>query len=96
METKIVCPLGCECERVVDDHVERCAWYVTLEGEDPQNGERINTSKCAIAWQPILMVENSGKILNVAAGIDSLRNETIKRQDIALGKINGLQIPSDT
>ena len=92
IETRITCPLGHTCEKVVDGVVERCAWYVELEGENPQNGQRINQSKCAIAWGPLLNVENTSVGNRVAHSIQSLRNETIKRQDKALGMIHAKEI----
>lgn len=88
MEHSIVCPLGCECERIVDDRIETCAWYVKIQGKNPQDGNLIDEHKCAIAWQPILMVEGSGVSRNIAASVQSLRNETIKRQDAALRTLN--------
>jgi len=84
MKTVVTCPLGSECERIVDDHIERCAWYVKLAGHDPQSGKEIDDSRCAMAWQPILMIEGNGASHKVGAAIHSLRNETIKRQEQAL------------
>ena len=88
METKITCPLGSECEKAVDGVLEVCAWYVKLQGKNPQTGENINEQRCAIAWQPILAIEGNGAVSGVAASIQSLRNETVARQDIALGAFN--------
>ena len=96
IEVVTTCPLGSECEVIKDGKLHRCAWYVTLEGENPQNGKKIETSKCAMAWQPILLIEGNGQNLHIAGAIESLRNETINRQDIALEKISELQIPSDS
>ena len=85
MEVKIVCPLGSECEKAVDANtIERCAWYVKLGGKNPQTGEVVDEWKCAMAWQPLLMVESTGVSAGVASSVQSLRNETIKRQDEAL------------
>jgi len=60
MEVKLTCPLGHTCERVVDDHVERCVWYKELAGRDPQSEEVLQRWDCAIAWLPLLNVEMSG------------------------------------
>lgn len=94
MKTCITCPLGSECEKIVGDHIERCAWYISLVGTDPTTGDKVDERKCAIAWQPLLAIEANGTGFKVATAIQSLRNETIKRQDIALGAINGKAIRS--
>ena len=97
MELEIVtsCPLGHSCEKVVDGKIHRCAWFTKLEGTNPQNGERVDESKCAMQWLPMLQVEGNGATHNVGVSIQSLRNETVSRQEKALGKINGLQISTD-
>ena len=84
METVLTCPLGATCEKIVDDHIERCLWYVTLAGKHPQTGEPVNESKCAMAWQPILMVEGNGVSKGITAAVESLRNEHVKIQERAL------------
>lgn len=89
METKIVCPLGCECQHVVGDHVEQCAWYVEMEGKSPQDGKDIKQSKCAMAWQPILMIENSLQTREVSRSVQSLRNETVLQQQEAVKVLKG-------
>jgi hypothetical protein len=87
IEVKKTCPLGHTCRKTVDDHIEECMWYTKMVGADPQTGEAIDEYNCAISWQPILMVENSGQMRGVAVSVQSLRNETIKRQDVALGLV---------
>jgi len=85
METKYICPLGSKCEDAKDGILYRCAWYTELRGmkdgkEDVQYG-------CAIAWLPALSVENARTNIGQTAAIESLRNETIKRQDMALAGV---------
>lgn len=87
IEIKTTCPLGHTCEQVSGGVIERCAWYVTLEGKNPQNGKDESQSKCSIAWQPLLLIEGNGMIAGTNASIQSMRNETIKRQEQALGVI---------
>ena len=88
MKIEYTCPLGSECEKAEDGVLKRCLWYVQLMGEDPQTRKPINESRCAIAWQPILMIDGNGATNGVAASVQSLRNETILRQDKALGVLN--------
>lgn len=82
-----VCPLGCECEKAVEGGIERCAWYVKLRGQDPQSGSDIDEWRCSMAWQPILMIEGNSMANKTASSIQSFRNETVARQEIALGVI---------
>ena len=86
MEIRVTCPLGSECETAKDGYVERCAWYTEMKGQDA-TGEEHNDWRCAIAWQPILQVEVAGTNRGVAASVQSLRNETTKRQDVALREV---------
>jgi len=88
MDIEITCPLGHKCEEIRDNKVCRCAWYTQIEGTDPL-GNRVDEWKCAIAWQPILMIEVSGTNRGQTQAIESLRNETIKRQDAALSQLRG-------
>ncbi|RLC99051.1 MAG: hypothetical protein DRI46_10170 [Chloroflexi bacterium] len=67
-------------------------WFVKIQGADPQTGDKIDEYNCAMSWQPILMVENSGQLRGVAVSVQSLRNETIKRQDVALGLVANAKV----
>lgn len=96
LEKKIVCPLGCECQKVVDGIIEQCAWYVKLRGSNPQTGKEMDEYRCSMAWQPILMIEGNGNSYNIASSIQSLRNETVKRQDQALEVVRHAKISSDS
>jgi hypothetical protein len=91
LKVKTTCPLGSECEKIVDGEIHRCAWYVELQGTNPQDGTPINESKCAMAWQPLLMIEGNGAQRGITQSILSLREETIKRQETAIGVINGIK-----
>lgn len=82
----ITCPLGAKCEEIKDNKLYRCAWYVKLQGRAP-DGTIYDDWKCAIAWQPILMTEMSSTNRGQTSAIESLRNETIKRQDMALSAL---------
>ena len=79
----ITCPLGSTCAEIKDGKIHRCAWHVKMKGTD-QSGDEHDEWGCAIAWQPILMVEMSSTSRGVSSSVDSLRNETTMRQDAAL------------
>lgn len=84
MEIVLTCPLGSVCEEIIDNKIHRCSWYVTLAGNHPQTGEPVNETKCAMAWQPILMVEGNGASKGTTIAVESLRNEHVKIQGRAL------------
>jgi hypothetical protein len=81
IETVLTCPLGSKCEEAKDGKIYRCAWFTTLRGENPQTGEEMDEKGCAIAWMPLMQVEVAKTNRSTSSSIDSLRNETIIRQD---------------
>ena len=84
METVRTCPLGSVCEEIRNNQIHRCMWYIELQGSNPQTGEPMNQTNCAMAWQPILLVEGNGRTVGVAAAVESLRNEHVKVQEKAI------------
>lgn len=87
LKVVVTCPLGSTCTEIKDDKIHRCAWYTEMQGMDA-SGEQHDESRCAIAWMPILQTEMSGTNRGQTAAIESLRNETIKRQDAFLNLSN--------
>lgn len=73
IDITLTCPLGHTCEKVVDGKIEQCRWYVNLEGENPQTGESVNTSKCVIEWVPIMMVQDCKETARVSDAVNVLR-----------------------
>ena len=72
-EVKANCPLdGFKPCRQID-----CAWFVQLRGTNPNTGQDIDEWGCAMAWQPILMIENSQQQRQTAAAVESFRNEMV-------------------
>ena len=80
IETVITCPLGSKCEEIRDNKLHKCAWHTQLAGMNPQTGEQINEWKCALAWMPILLVENAGTNRGQTAALDSFRNAVVLRK----------------
>jgi len=58
-----------------------CDWYTHVIGANPQTGEQIDQFSCAIAFLPMLLVENSQQQRQTGAAVESLRNEIVKRVD---------------
>ena len=78
IETINFCPLGAECETVKDGKIHKCMWHVKLVGQDPQTKEDMDQWGCAIAWQPLLMIENSRQQRSTASAVESLRNNVVQ------------------
>lgn len=71
-----ICPLGMgECEEIKDGAIHRCAWYTKLAGTNPNTGEVLDEHGCAIAWLPMLTIENSMQQRSTSAAVESFRNE---------------------
>ena len=95
VKVKMTCPLGSQCEKTVGEEIHRCVWFTQIDGVDPQSGDKISEKRCAISLIPLLQVDGNRMLHNVGGSIQSLRNETVKRQQDALEKIDGLQIPTN-
>lgn len=53
-----------------------CAWVVAVRGKNPQSDEVIpDRWGCAIAWQPMLTIENTQMQRQTGAATESFRNE---------------------
>lgn len=85
IETKLFCPLGYECEQIVDNKIHKCMWHTKLSGNDPATGEPMDKWGCAMAWMPILMIENSMQQRQTAAAVESFRNEMVQSNSAILG-----------
>lgn len=73
-ESKQNCPLNKfkPCKQL------ECAWFIKLRGTNPNTGEEVDEWGCAIAWQPILAVENAQQTRQTGAAVESFRNEAVK------------------
>lgn len=80
MEIKVSCPLGHQCETAKDNIIHRCAWYIQVRGKHPQTGVDLDEWGCAMAWTPVLLVENAMTNRSNAAAIESFRNVMVQGQ----------------
>jgi hypothetical protein len=83
---KIICPMmgGEECvedgairKRNGEDELVKCRFWINVMGKSPQTGETINNHDCAMAWVPVLLIENSQVNRETGAAIESMRNESV-------------------
>ena len=79
---KIICPMmggepGVEDGAILNGELVKCRFWVTVMGSNPQTGETINNGDCAIAWMPVLLIENSKVNRETGAAVESMRNESV-------------------
>lgn len=91
------CPLGSKCEEIRDNKIHRCAWSIELAGTNPNTGESAPERGCAMAWVPILLIENSQQQRSTGAAVESFRNEVVKANEAnahaALAALHGNHWP---
>lgn len=96
MERRIgQCPLGSECEKVVDNTIVVCPWYIKMRGKDPQSEQEIDEYRCSMAWLPVLMVEHSLFERQTGAAVESFRNEMTKQNGVLAAAITHKMLPSE-
>lgn len=91
---KVTCPLGSVCSEIKDNTIHRCAWHIKVAGANPQTGEPVDNWGCAMAWLPLLTIENSQQQRSTSAAVESFRNEMITAnaltmQHLLLGNQHG-------
>lgn len=58
-----------------------CSWFLKITGKNPNTGADIDDWGCAMAWLPILMIENSQQQRSTGAAVESFRNEMVKANE---------------
>lgn len=73
LEIKDNCPLNNfeKCKQF------ECAWFSQLRGHNPNTGEEVDEYGCAVAWLPMLLIENSQMSRQTGAAVESFRNEMV-------------------
>jgi hypothetical protein len=61
-------------------------WYTHIRGYHPQTGQEVDRHDCAIAWLPVLLMENTQQQRSTGAAVESFRNEMIN-DNASLGRI---------
>lgn len=60
-----------------------CAWFMKVVGKNPNTGADVEEWGCAMAWLPILTIENSQQQRQTGAAVESFRNEMVKNNEIS-------------
>lgn len=77
----LVCPLH---RKPMVDVCDTCPLWVHVRGKHPQSNEEIDHWDCALAWTPVLLIENSQMQRQTGAAVESFRNEMVKANDMLL------------
>jgi hypothetical protein len=79
IEPKANCPLNNfePCKQL------DCAWFLKIRGTNPNTGEDVDDWGCAIAWMPVLLIENSQQQRKTGAAVESFRNEMVKANEVS-------------
>ena len=81
-DAKVICPMmgGEPCVEdgaIRNGELVRCRFWVYVLGRDPQTGEVVSNGDCAMAWMPVLLIENSKVNRETGAAVESMRNEGV-------------------
>jgi hypothetical protein len=78
IEAKSNCPLDGfnPCRQL------ECAWFMKIAGTNPNTGKEVEEWGCAMAWMPMLMIENSQQQRSTSAAVESFRNEMVKNNEV--------------
>ena len=49
-----------------------------MRGTNPNTGKEVDEWNCAVAWLPMLLVENSMQQRHTGAAVESFRNEVVQ------------------
>ena len=74
--------IGNTCPLLAKKCIEtKCAWYTQVAGFDTNTGKQVDEFGCAVAWLPMLLIENSGQQRQTGAAVESFRNEMVKSNE---------------
>jgi hypothetical protein len=59
----------------------QCSWFTLVRGQNPNTGKEVDEWACAIAWLPVLLIENSQQQRSTGAAVESFRNEMVKANE---------------
>ncbi len=74
---------GTFCPLIKKDCVGlQCAWFTRVQGTVMNTGNQVDEYQCAIAWMPMLLIENSKVNRETGAAVESFRNEMVKSNQV--------------
>lgn len=73
---------GCHCPLLNKDCITlQCAWFTQVRGTNPNTGEPVDEWGCAVAWAPMLLIENAQQSRQTGAAVESFRNEMVTNNE---------------
>ena len=69
-----------------------CAWFTQIRGHNPNTGVEVDEWACAIAWMPVMMIENSQQQRQTGAAVESFRNEMVKANEATLKLVGASEV----
>lgn len=58
-----------------------CGWFTQVRGTNPNNGQEVDSWGCAVAWLPMMLIENANQQRQSGAAIESFRNSMIQANE---------------
>lgn len=55
----------------------KCALWTRVVGKNPQTEEMMDDWRCALAWLPVLLIENAQQSRQTGAAVETLRNGVV-------------------
>lgn len=75
---------GTFCPLIKDECVGlKCVWFTQVRGMNPNTGKEVDEWSCAVAWLPVLLIENSQQQRSTGAAVESFRNEMVKSNEVS-------------
>jgi hypothetical protein len=60
----------------------KCPMWFHIRGTDQNTGDAVDDWRCAFAWLPMLLIENSAMQRQTGAAVESHRNEAVKAAEV--------------
>ena len=80
----MICPLMSDRKEQLECIESKCAFWTQVRGTHPQSGEEVDKHGCAIAWMPVLLIENAQQSRQTGAAVESFRNKMVGMQEHSL------------
>lgn len=75
---------GTYCPLIKKDCIQlQCSWFTQVRGTNQNTGKEVDEWACAIAWIPMLLIENSQQQRQTGAAVESFRNEMVKANEVS-------------
>ena len=69
-----------------------CAWFMKISGKNPNTGVDTEEWGCAMAWLPVLLVENAQQSRSTGAAVESFRNEMVNQNERNIQKLTNVNL----